>query len=326
LPANQRVTNEQIVEAYRAHGSVWKAAKVLGVVGQSVWERLKALGYPMPNRRWSAEELAELRALVDHCTLSDIAARLARPYYGVAMMVSRLGIAVRAGNKVKRKVPRGAGLTKDRTRVLTRELDAFSGSLRQFCRMHGLTVDALAAAVQQYQPGWWAERSQSRGFAPKACRYCGGEFFPMNEKQETCSRRCQSFRRADRDYFGGRRRDAIGMLEGVCQLCFRQTEKGLSAHHMIGKEHDPDNELLVALCPGCHRIVEALATRKFCDAANGWERLIELVMARRLPKQMPRADGSKLAATYTCVEIEYLTEDEWRDLVSEEEPQLAPTA
>jgi hypothetical protein len=39
-----KATNDQIISAYQAHKSVWKAAKALGMCGQSVHERLQRLG------------------------------------------------------------------------------------------------------------------------------------------------------------------------------------------------------------------------------------------------------------------------------------------
>src|SRR6266571_198333 len=62
---NQRATDEQIVAAYRITGSVWKAAKRLGLAGQSVHERLRRLGYPMAHQEWSEEELKEAISLAD---------------------------------------------------------------------------------------------------------------------------------------------------------------------------------------------------------------------------------------------------------------------
>src|SRR6266540_1840449 len=56
---NRRASDEQIVAAYRMTGSVWKTARRLGLVGQSVHERLRRLGYPMAHQEWSEDELAE---------------------------------------------------------------------------------------------------------------------------------------------------------------------------------------------------------------------------------------------------------------------------
>jgi molybdenum-dependent DNA-binding transcriptional regulator ModE len=38
-------TVEELIEAYKETGSVWKAGKKLGIPGQSVHSRLSALGY-----------------------------------------------------------------------------------------------------------------------------------------------------------------------------------------------------------------------------------------------------------------------------------------
>ncbi len=54
----QKATNQEIIDAYKATGSIWRAAKALGLCGQSVWERLRALGYPIASRKWSGVPMA----------------------------------------------------------------------------------------------------------------------------------------------------------------------------------------------------------------------------------------------------------------------------
>lgn len=53
-PMSERVTTEAIVEAYGRHGSVWAAAAELGVSGQTVSRRMKAVGHPT-NKRWISD-------------------------------------------------------------------------------------------------------------------------------------------------------------------------------------------------------------------------------------------------------------------------------
>jgi len=308
MPAEQRVSAEAIVDAYRATGSVWKAAARLGVCGQSVWERLRGLNIDMPNRRWSAEEVQELKRLIPNQTLNEVARALGRPYAGVACMASRLGLVTRYGNRIKRKVPRGSGLTKPLIAGLLRDLAAWKGSIVQFCRSRGLSLDTFALAVQQHEPDAWRTLAWQRGLAEKVCPGCQSPFFPMTNKQIGCSRRCTERYRRDQRYFGGKRNTAIGLSEGVCQLC-QQAKKSLQAHHMLGKENDPTNEWLIALCAGCHKLVTLAATRKVLDSAAGWERFIELVLARRLAEQ----EGA-FVGTHVAVDIEWLTEDELVDL------------
>jgi uncharacterized CHY-type Zn-finger protein len=297
-----KATSEQIVSAYKDTGSVWEAARRLGMCGQSVWERLRALGHAMPNRKWSAEEIEELKRQIDNRTLSEIAINLGRPYAGVACMASRLGIVTRHGNRLKRKIPRGSGLTKPLITALLRDLQEWGGSIRQFCRSRGLSLDVFAMAVQKHDAETWRFLAWQRGLEEKTCPECGTGFYPMTEKQITCTRRCGDNHRRNKKYFGGRRQEAIGMREGICQLCVR-AKASLSAHHMLGKENDEDNEHLIALCAGCHKLVTLAATRKILDTPDGWERFIELVMARRLADQ-----GGEFMGTHVSVDVEYLTE------------------
>ncbi len=108
----KRVTNDQVVTAYRESGSVWKAAKSLGICGQSVWERLKILGFRLAASRWTSSEIEELNTLAQNCTVGEIGRRLGRSYAAVACKVSELQIGTRYGNSLKRKLARGSGLTK----------------------------------------------------------------------------------------------------------------------------------------------------------------------------------------------------------------------
>jgi hypothetical protein len=303
----QRFASEDIIAAYRETGSVWKAAKQLGMCGQSVWERLRALGYAMASSKWTGEELTELRSLIDHCTLSEIAMRLGRPYNGVAIMASRLGIVTRHGNRLKRRIPRGSGLTKPVVHRLVEDLQRWGGSIRAFCRARGLSIDLFAAAVQTHEPETWRLMAWQRGLAEKVCPECGMAFYPMTAKQIACSRRCTGNHRRNQRYFGGRRTEAVGMREGICQLCLRP-KTSLQAHHVLGKEHDPHNDVLVALCAGCHQLVTVAATRKVLDTDDGWERFIEFVMARRLAEQ-----SSEFMGTHVCVDVEYLTKQQLID-------------
>ena len=302
----KRRTDEEIVAAYEAHGSVWEAGRALGLAGQTVHERLRSLEYPIRASKWTDEEVKRLRELVGTANLSEIARELGRPYAGVAIKISRLGLSHNAASFVRqRKLPRGSGYTKANAHRWAKELKNFKGSLRQFATARGLSVDSIVATLQTHEPDFWRDYSARSGVEPKECVYCTAVFYPMNARQMTCSRKCQGAKRRDEQYFGGRRRDAIGLLEGECQLCLRRVEKGLSAHHILGKENDPDNEFLIALCPGCHQIVGHLAGRKFADDKDAWERLVTLVMSRRLADR----DGN-FAGVQAVVELEWLTASE----------------
>lgn len=316
LTSAKRHSNEEIIGAYRETGSVWKAAKKLGMCGQSVWERLKALDHPLPSAAWAVEELDELRSLAADNTITEIAQRLGRPYAGVACKISELGLGQRYGNRLKRKQKRVVGYTKIKTKAWVKELRTCKDSLRKFARRNGLSLELLVQAIQRNDMEFWREYSQSRTDIPSAvCPNCGVTYHPMSKKQKTCTRRCADDRRRDHAYFGGKRRTTIGLAEGICQLCQQMPTQGLSSHHLIGKENDPDNDYLIALCRGCHKLVTLLGSRTFVENESMWEALIHIVLARKLGVRV-----KELGGTYVTVDIELLSTEksaEWDDALQE---------
>jgi len=321
------VPADQIVAAYKDTGSIWKAGKRLGLCGQTVHERLRTLGYTkLLNRRWEADELAELTALAGHTTIGEIARRLGRPYAGVALMISRCGLASNFGNRGTRKIRRGAGYDKATTRKRLRALMRFDRSLRSFCVAQSIDVESFVQACQRHFPDRWTEYTRIHADLKSAvCPYCKATYYPMSKKQRSCTRKCAETARRDTAYFGGNRRKTIGLADGVCQLCGVKKERGLSSHHLIGKENDPENELLIALCPGCHHVVGQLAGRRFVDTPAGWENLINLVVLRRRGPVARAARDSEPIAVNSYVDIEWLTRDDIEQAsVTEEAPPVQP--
>lgn len=304
---NQRVTGLQVVQAYREHGNIWKAAKALGICGQSVWERMRAMGHRMQNEKWTEEENNELASLLKTCTLSEIANRLGRSYAGVAIKVSRLHLRTEPVKRRPQKIQRGVGLDKASVKKHLQAMSDEDSSVTKYCRKQKFSVDNFALACQTHFPEKWDEYAKKHGKLPtKPCAYCEREFHPQNGRQKTCSRKCQARRRTNETYFGGKHRQTIGLAEGVCQLCKREGVKGLSSHHVLGKQNDPDNDYLVALCRGCHQVVGTLAGRNFIDDPEGWESLISLCLIRR------HADkpNPEIAGVHACVDIEWLSEED----------------
>jgi hypothetical protein len=305
---HKKATNEQIIATYKATGSVWATAERLGMAGQTVHERLRALDYPMVGRKWEPGEVEFLKTLVDPMTLSEIAHRLGRPYAGVALKVSRLGIGSNHGNRGPKKIKRGAGYDKESLKKYAREIDATGLSVHAYARRHKLGVEMLCQAFENRLPKWWVTYRENHSDLPlKTCEYCDREFIPSSKKQQYCTRKCGSDRRSDLSYFGGRRRETIGLAEGVCQLCGRSNIPGLSSHHILGKENDPDNEYLIALCQGCHQIVTLVSARNFVERPEVWEALIALCALRK--RGAP-------ANVYACVELEFVPDDELDEAVA----------
>lgn len=307
------VSNQEIIDAYIATGSVWRAGKVVGLAGQTVHDRLKAIGHKLPGAEWTDEEVEELKSLVNQMTIAQIANRLGRPYNGVALKISRLGLGDRFGNKQKKKLPRTGEYTKANIAKYIAEIDEQKLKVTKFSRMNSLNVDSLVYAIQKFYPEWYEAYCEKNAVKPKTpCPYCEQEFWPLNAKQIYCNRKCADSARVDNSYFGGRRRETIGLLEGVCQLCGAKNPKGLSSHHMLGKENDPDNEHLIALCQGCHQIVTILGGRKFTATEEAWEVLMQLVIIRK------NGHDPDFKGVYTTVSIDMITKQNEHFYLDEE--------
>ena len=137
-------------------------------------------------------------------------------------------------------------------------------------------------------------------------------FYQTSTSHKFCSSRCTSRHKRNLEYFDGARLNAVGIVEGVCQLCFEPKTKGLSAHHMVGKGNDPTNRLMVALCVGCHQAVTILSMRSFLENPEGWERLISLVQIRKLVRRESFNNVSSIKTKVnwrTLSLLEYLEED-----------------
>lgn len=307
---NRKASDEEVVAAYRETGTVWKAAAKLGMAGQSVHERLRAIGYPIARRSWTKEETAELQRLVANgVPLAEVAYRLGRTYAGVACRASRT--ETRSTPKRVRKIPRGAGYDKV---TVARHLKTIEGSelrVTQYARAQGVNVDTLVLAFQKHFPERWQAYLAAHSPLPqKVCEYCEDTFIPANGKQRYCTRACGTRANVDRDYFGGNRRNTVGLAEGVCQLCGRTDGKGLSSHHILGKENDPLNVELVALCRGCHQIVSHLGGRAFVDDPRAWEALIALAWTRRHGHEIHANPKSQVVYTEVSIEVWDADEDE----------------
>ena len=70
------------------------------------------MGHKLPGSEWTEAEIEELKNLASQMTIAQIANRLGRPYNGVALKISRLGLGERYGNKQKRNCPELENLPK----------------------------------------------------------------------------------------------------------------------------------------------------------------------------------------------------------------------
>lgn len=96
MSGKRKATDEQIVEAYEATGSVWRAANKLGMAGQTVHERLVKLGKSKPINHFSEAEdgvlLEHYNDAADAGKLDDLAKSMGRTKQFLARQAKRLGL------------------------------------------------------------------------------------------------------------------------------------------------------------------------------------------------------------------------------------------
>lgn len=295
-------SNEELIATYRRVGSIWKTGKELGIAGQSVHARLQALGVAMEGvgRPWTEEETSELiRMRENGVPLFEVSDRLGRSYASVACKANE----VRSAYKRVPTARAPKGYSKAKIAKAIKEIDGSGTTLRKYAAANSMTTETLAKTIEQEHPEWWESYKRSHTDVFEAvCEYCGSKFYSISKRQKSCTRRCGATRRADESYFGGNRRSTIGLDDQVCQICLQHIKKGLSSHHVLGKENDPDNDYLVALCRGCHKIVTMLGSRKFISNPAAWERVIQYSYLR--------AHGERMASGPWSVYTEVILE-EW---------------
>jgi hypothetical protein len=298
-----RVEIEQIVQAYQQLGSIWKVGKMLGIQGQTVHERLRKHGVPMiGNTQWTDEEVEELRRMVDSSVaINEMAARLNRTYAAVACKLNEIGLKNYRRARIK-NVKKGTGYDKASVKKHLAFLVANPKTkITPYSRKQGLNVDSLVNAMQKYFPEKFAAylADHHGDIERKECPGCGAKFIPANGKQTYCTRKCNANHLKDLQYFGGRRLEAAGARERICQVCSRNDPPILHVHHVIGKVNDPDNKHMVALCAGCHRVIGAVARIKgLVDSSAAWKRFIRLVWFE--------AHGAKFAGAETLPDLDDL--------------------
>lgn len=302
------MSNQELIAAYEKTRSVWRAGKEVGLAGQSVHERLVALGIPLSMKKWTSAEDDEMRALIENgCQLAEVARRLGRTYSATATRASDLGMHNNRRVRSNRKLPRGAGFDKVTVRKHMKQLAASPRSFTQYCRTNRLAVEVLSRALETHCPDDWEAYKRAHSDLPSAnCEYCGREFVPSSSRQRFCTRKCGDQSRIDLSYFGGRRRETIGLSEGICQICGRQRESRIASHHVVGKGNDPDNSFLVALCNGCHDLVSRLGARPWVNDPEIVESLLSFAWMRYFGPAIAATDG---AGVRISVDIEPLVTD-----------------
>jgi Holliday junction resolvase len=99
-PGRKRVSDHELIAAYRKTGSVWKAGELVGIGGQSVHERLVKLGAVNRMNYFTDEENDRLRreyqANADAGTLETLAREMGRTKHFICRQARALGLTDKA--------------------------------------------------------------------------------------------------------------------------------------------------------------------------------------------------------------------------------------
>lgn len=231
---------------------------------------------------WSDADVSTLKRLVrGGFSLHEVSTLLGRTYTGVShKAAAALSIADRSGGSIG--VPRSQGLNKRQLKTLFPKLMKWKKSWNGFCRVNYLDTVLAATAFAEAYPKEWPDLEIRFDMEHVPCPGCVLFYYRKKKGgRKSCSARCSSRILRDASYFSGARMQAIGMVEGVCQLCLEHKTSGLSSHHIVGKVNDQDNLFLAALCVGCHQLVTTASIRTFLFEQGGWMRLIRFVLARK---------------------------------------------
>jgi len=234
-------------------------------------------------RQWSDDEDEYLRKIIESGKPLYLAAEMiGRSYGATAQRASKLFIST-IKIPQKRDPKRGSGYDKASIKRHLKTMTLRKIAVIKHARSHGMDATNLVNACRKMFPDEWSSYISivNPDIETSACPYCRSEFIPNSGRQTYCTTGCSNRARVDREYFAGNRRSTIGLVERICQLCGRHVNSGLSSHHVIGKERDPDGKWLIALCPGCHKAVTFLQCRKFIDDEMKCEALLSLASLQR---------------------------------------------
>lgn len=176
-PAKQRATDAQILDAYQRTGNIWEAAKLLGLCGQSVQERLVRLGVDRSNRPFTDAERERIRLEYllyrDAGKLSQLALSMERTKPTLCREARKLGLTDQKRGKFwdgKWKY-----MTEDAARVLFERFKGCSMTMGVFCTRHTLDDLSFSNTMRRYFPDEWDAVIEAK--APRQTMYRLGRAF-----------------------------------------------------------------------------------------------------------------------------------------------------
>lgn len=171
------MNDQALVDAYRETGSCWKAGKLVGLSGQTAWEKLKRLGAMTPVNLWTEADGQRLRAeylLYRNAGRLDVLAmEMGRTKAYLCKQAKRLNLTdprhARPYASTWKHMPEA---------VAEGWLEKFRSSrlgMGAFCRKNGIDDLGFATTMRRFFPAEYEALVESK--APKSSLYRLGRAF-----------------------------------------------------------------------------------------------------------------------------------------------------
>ena len=267
LQCSGPVNIDEVIKVYREkNNNLWETGKIFFVPGGEIRRLLISAGVEIQVSEWTQNELTFIHRAVsmEAMLASEVAEELGRnPAVAMAKCNEMYDQPLPTISKLK-KMPYGKGYTKRNAAIRIKELADVPGlCVLHYCKHNHFDARLLVQSFKAYYP----ERlpsiaSNLENVTFSICPYCSVEYATRKHNGAIfCSDACNRKSKVDARYFGGKRRVTLGVRTKTCQNCGTKHD-ALQVDHIIRKGNDEDNEHMIALCPGCHRIKSVLAIHK----------------------------------------------------------------
>lgn len=192
----KKVSDEEIRRLYTEKLSVWQVAKAVGLCGQTVHERLQALGVEMTGGGKPWTEADEQRLAAEYAVfrtagkLAELAEGMGRTKHFLCRQARALGLTDAKGPKEWNA--RWKYMTEAAAGVM---LDAFKRSplgVKRYCQRHGIPDLGFQRTMERFFPDVWTHVIESK--APLSGAYRRGRAFEYRCRDVLVDRGCYVLR------------------------------------------------------------------------------------------------------------------------------------
>lgn len=163
--AAKKVTDKELLNAYRKTRNVHKAGAILGIKGGSVHERLVRLGVDRNVNRWTASDDERLRNEYEAASASgkliDLAKSMGRTKPFICRKARSLGLTNQKREKLFLRVWKG--MSADEARIHFEKFKASSLTLGQYCTKKKIDDLGFSVLMRSHFPDEWEMVTELKG-------------------------------------------------------------------------------------------------------------------------------------------------------------------